>query len=254
VLGCLVLAGQLAALEHNWAALPRVLLANLLLNAALTRPVGTTAGVLLAAALLSALSVPIPRRSPTPACGARVRAATVAVAHLALTGFSPTHRIQIKALLDHPGSTLLRIGTALGLAIATALLIRIFAFDARSLPATIIGMAGIAVILSGLYRTLQSAHGPMQAYLAALPLGRQYWAIRDTLFVMSLGIMPLSVLLLPLLTHGVLPWLTLVFLVVAYQPLLALLRLPVLFGGRQAVLTGLIMATTWSGAAMAAIR
>lgn len=43
-------------------------------------------------------------------------------------------------------------------------------------------------------------------------------------------------------------------LFVAYQVLIALLRLPLIFGGRQAVLLSLILAGTWSGAAMAAIQ
>ena len=111
----------------------------------------------------------------------------------------------------------------------------------------------MALILSGIYRTLQSVHAPTQFYIAALPLSKGYWTIRDIFFVMLLGLAPLGILLLPLLVHGVSPVLTMVALAVAYQALLALLRLPLLWSGRQAMLLGVILTGTWSGVAMAAI-
>jgi hypothetical protein len=164
-------------------------------------------------------------------------------------------RIQFKALLiNHQSSTVLRMGMALGIAVAADLLIRIFEFDARSLPTAIIAMAAMALILGSIYRTLQSVHLPMRHYLAALPLAPHYWAIHDSLFVMLLGMFPLGFLFLPLFIYGVSSLLTLTALAFAYQTLLVLLRLPLLLGGRQAALLGFLMASAWTGAAIAAIQ
>lgn len=42
-------------------------------------------------------------------------------------------------------------------------------------------------------------------------------------------------------------------LTLAYFALLALLRFPLIYGGRQAVLLGVLLASAWSGVAMAAV-
>lgn len=256
VLLSLVLVMQLAALEKNAVALPGILLADLLLSASLTLPVSVVSWLLLALALASAVSLPFLRWPSKISLDSILHPSTAQPLSMRprFGWLSPALRIQVKALLvKHPVSSALRMSVVLVLAVGADLLIRIFQFDARTLPTAIIAMAAIALILSGIYRTLQSTHAPMRSYLAALPLGRRYWGIRDTLFVILLGAVPLGILLLPLLVYRVSTILTLVALALAYQGLLALLRLPLLFGGRQAVLLGVILAGTWSGAAIAAI-
>ncbi|MHB8237251.1 MAG: hypothetical protein ACYDDD_07290, partial [Acidithiobacillus ferrivorans] len=106
----------------------------------------------------------------------------------------------------------------------------------------------------GLYRILQSAHRPVQPYLHALPLPKRFWALQDTAFVAAFGALPLAVLLAPMFIHLHASVDTTLALVLAYFVLLALLRLPLVHGGRQAVLLGVILAGTWSGAAMAVVR
>ena len=254
-LGILLLVTQLAALEKNVAALPGILLADGLLGTALTLHGGLTTGILLALAPACVLSFTLAgQTSRWPWLSAtRAPRPQTDLMHSA-NWVSPALRIQSKAIfVDHSGATVLRMGAALTLAVMTILLIRVFQFDGRSLPTAIVAMALTAMILSGFHRTLRSIHAPMQAFLSALPLGRHYWAIRDTLFIAGLGMLPLGVLLSPLLTHGMMPLPTLIFLILAYQALLSLLRLPLVWGGRHAVLFSVLLAGTWSSAAMAAI-
>ena len=256
ILLILVLVTQLAALEKNTAALPGILLAVLLLGISLTFPDSSLAWLLLPLVPFSAMAFLMPRRTGKIR---RISMPFTAMAqldrrHRQRLGIPPSLHIQLKTLfIDSPSSTILRISLAFGVALIVNLLIRIFEFDYRSLPAAIIAMAIIAMIISGIYRTLHAAHTPMQSYLAALPLGFYYWAIRDTFFVALLGTVPLAALLLPFLNHGGSSTFTIAALVVAYLLLLGLLRLPLLFGGRQAVLLSLILAASWSAAAMAAI-
>lgn len=254
-LGLLVLVAQLAALEKNVAALLGILLADGLLSAALTLPGGLDIGLLLVLAPASAVSFTLAgRTSRWPWLSANITPRPQTEFLRSAKWISPSLRIQSKAIFaDHSGGTILRMSAALAIAVMATFLIRIFQFDGRSLPTSIIAMALIAMILSGFHRTLRSTHAPMQAFLSALPLGRHYWAIRDTLFIAGLGVPPLAVLLPPLLMHGILSLRTLMFLILAYQALLALLRLPLVLGGRHTVLFSALLAGTWSSAAMAAI-
>lgn len=190
VLLVLILITQLAALEKNWTALPGILAANLLFSISLTLADGIAAWLLLPLATLSAVSF-LSLRWPdkiSMISASRTTAAQMHYMRPRLHWVSPVLRIQLKAMsIAYPGSTALRISMALGVAVIANLFIQIFEFDNRSLPTAIIAMAAMAMILSGTYRTLHSMHMPMRSYLAALPLGRHYWAIRDTLFVILLG-------------------------------------------------------------------
>ena len=155
--------------------------------------------------------------------------------------------------LQHTGSTAVRMVMAMALVLGADVLMQVFAFDTRALPTAILAMASIALIISGLYRVLRSAHLPVQPYLRALPLPRHFWAAQDTALVVALGAVPLAVLLVPLGLHRGSADLTLPALTLAYFALLALLRFPLVYGGRQAVFLGVILASTWSGVAMAAV-
>ncbi|MHB1667093.1 MAG: hypothetical protein ACYCSR_09155 [Thiomonas sp.] len=293
VLASLVLLAQLAMLERHPAAVLTIGVADGVLSWCLTRPADAAGWFALGACVLfgaSFLRVPpglfkalrqarmrrasagrknrllkeTPGRQPPESTGLRaVQACAGRLGAAALSPWGaqqffrllpPARRIQMQALwLQHAGSTALRMVAAMALVLGADVLMQVFAFDTRALPTAILAMAAVALIISGLYRMLRSAHLPVQPYLRALPLPRRFWAVQDTAFVVALGAVPLAVLLVPLGLHRGSAVMTLLVLALAYFALLALLRFPLVYGGRQAVLLGVILASTWSGVAMAAV-
>lgn len=254
----LVLLAELAVLERQLAALLTFGLADALLSWGLSRPVDPASWLALSGAVLIGASFLV-LRHPLQAnlqTWIRRRVTQLLLGERRLFSFlPPASRIQAQALwVRHPGGTVLRTASVLALALAADWLMQKFAFDARALPTAILGMAAIALIASGLYRILQSAHRPVQPYLHALPLPKRFWVLQDTAFVAAFGALPLAVLLAPMFIYLNASVDTTLALVLAYFVLLALLRLPLVHGGRQAVLLGVILAGTWSGAAMAVVR
>jgi hypothetical protein len=162
-------------------------------------------------------------------------------------------KIQWQILSARPLASAARLSLALALALGTDRLINIFGFDARAIPTLTAALALTALILSGLYRTLRDAHAPTRTFLASLPVSRHYWAWRDTLLVMLLGLAPLAILLPSADFHRLIPGLALLGLAGAYLVLVASLRLPLLFGGGLSVMLGFLLATGWAGATMAAV-
>ncbi|MHB8117091.1 MAG: hypothetical protein ACYDC7_02920 [Acidithiobacillus ferrivorans] len=254
----LVLLAELAELERQLAALLTFGLADALLSWSLSRPVDPASWLALSGALLMGASFLVLRHPLQASLQTWVRRRVTQSLPGGRRLFSflpPAWRIQAQALwVRHPGGTVLRTVSVFALALAVDWLMQKFAFDARALPTAILGMAAVALIASGLYRILQSAHRPVQPYLHALPLPKRFWALQDTAFVAAFGTLPLAVLLIPIFIHLNASVDTTLALVLAYFVLLALLRLPLVHGGRQAVLLGVILAGTWSGAAMAVVR
>ena len=250
----LVLLAELAVLERQLGALLIFGLADALLSWSLSRPDDPASWLALSGALLIGASFLVLRHPLQTWVRRRVSPSLPGGPRL-FSFLSPVWRIQAQALwVRHPGGTALRTASIFALALAADWLMQKFAFDARALPTAILGMAAIALIASGLYRILQSAHRPVQPYLHALPLPKRFWALQDTAFVAAFGALPLAILLAPIFISLNASVDTTLALVLAYFVLLALLRLPLVHGGRQAVLLGVILAGTWSGAAMAVVR
>lgn len=246
----LVLLIQLAAFERQRAAFWSLALADILLSWSLSRPVDSASWLALCATLVSASLSLLPYKkigAPT----SRQRNPQSIAANL-WARLPPDWRIQAKALwLHHPASSATRMGATIAVAAMTVGLMNAFNFDGRTLPAAILAMGLIALIVSGLYRVLQTLHLPMQHYLSGLPLHKNFWVARDTASVLLFGAVPLVILLIPMRGHAdIKPVLA---LILAYWGLLALLRLPLVYGGKQAMLFSVMLAGTWSGAAMAAI-
>jgi hypothetical protein len=166
---------------------------------------------------------------------------------------APTLLIQCKTVAERPAQNILRFGTAIALALGADRLMAIFHFDGRALPTAILAMAAISLLLAGFYRMLDDARSVMASYLAALPLPSHYWPVRDTKFVLLLNGVPLVILLSPQIMRGLLSLLIIFGLAMTYQVLLALLRWPVIHGGRRSLLYGVLLTALWSGAAIAAV-
>lgn len=165
----------------------------------------------------------------------------------------PMLRTSFGALAERPLATAARIGMAWLIVLGAAILALALGFDARALPVAVVALALVAVMLAGLYRTLHEARRPMAAWLATLPLGPWHAAIHDTFAVLSFAMPPALGLLV---WFGVLDpvalW-PLLAIAAAYCGLVALLRQPVVRGGRLgAVLTALI-AAGWAGSAIAMV-
>ncbi|OIQ84145.1 hypothetical protein GALL_340350 [mine drainage metagenome] len=257
-LASLVLLAQLAVLERHPAAVPAIGLADGVLSWGLTRPAGAAGWLALGACVLFGVSfLLVPPGLFKALRQAILRCASAGRKNRLRQFFRflpPARRMQMQVLgLQHAGSTALRMVMAMGLVLGADMLMQIFAYDTRALPTAILAMAAVALIISGLYRVLRSAHLPVLPYLHALPLPRRFWATQDTGLVVALGAVPLAVLLIPLGLHRGSAALTLLALTLAYFALLALLRFPLIYGGRQAVLLGGILASAWSGVAMAAV-
>lgn len=244
---------QLAAFERKRTAFMVLVLADLLLSWSLSHPVDAASWVALCAALACAASILLPYKpfsSLFPK--ARPRESQV-IEPVLLARLAPSWRIQAKALwAHHPASSAMRMGIAIVLAIVADGLMSIFMFDERTLPTAILCMGAIALVVSGIYRLLKTIHFPMQHYLASLPLHKHFWIWRDTASVLLFGSVPLIILLVPMLEHAAMA--TVLAIVTAYFGLLALLRLPLTYGGRQTLLLSVIMVGAWSGVAMAAIH
>ncbi|OIQ76204.1 hypothetical protein GALL_421170 [mine drainage metagenome] len=258
VLAGLVLLAQLAALERHVAAGLAIGLADAVLGWSLGRPVDAASWLALGGALVIGMFFFLRGRPFRTISLASTRRRPAGRAHRPglrlLQWLPPAWRIQAQALwVQHPGSTALRGAIVFTLALGADGLMQVFAFDSRALPTAILAMATIALITSGLYRILQAAHRSARPYLDALPLRRHFWSIQDTAFVGMFGAAPLVVLLIPLFIHLESAVTSVLALALSYFTLLGLLRLPLVYGGRQAILLGVILASTWSGAAMAAV-
>jgi len=166
---------------------------------------------------------------------------------------APALLIQCKAIAERPAQTILRFGAAIALALGADRLMAIFQFDGRAILTAILAMAATSLLLAGFYRMLVDARSAMAGYQAALPLPSHYWPVRDTKFVLLLNGVPLVILLSPQIMCGLLSLLIVFGLAVAYQVLLALLRWPVIHGGRRSLIYSVLLTAIWSGAAIAAV-
>jgi len=164
----------------------------------------------------------------------------------------PWLSVQFQALSERPGASLLRVGIAFAIGVAADRLIVAFAFDARSVPMSIVAADLICLVLSGFYRGLLDAHRGAGRFLAALPLPPNYWTVRDVAFVATSAAPPLAIGWFRLFSLGLLSPQMLLLLVLACAGLIALLRIPLTRGGRLGSLAAAVIAALWAGAAIAA--
>ncbi|PXW56343.1 hypothetical protein C7450_10892 [Chelatococcus asaccharovorans] len=247
----LFLSAQLALLERNTAAMMAALAANIPLALSLTVNGWPLQWVLLFAA--PALAVAGFTESRLTASIKSIKAPRKLRSNSLALKTPIALRIQLKALVETPIGSVLRICAALGMAAFADFLLQAFDYDSRSATTVVVAMAFVAIFLSGFYRALRMAHMTMALYSATLPLRARFWAICDTLLVCLLGLPPLAILLLPAIIHKVAAVPVLTALSAAFLALLAAIRLPVVFGGRRAVLYLVFLTTAWSGAAIAAV-
>jgi hypothetical protein len=253
LLGLAAIAQQ-AILTRRYILLPGVILGNGALVAGLAAPVHIARWLLPVAAIVGAVvGMLAAERFERAGGGERLGWQAVGTGLRILARRAPALLIQCKAIAERPAQTILRLGVAIALALGADRLMAIFHFDGRALPTAILAMAATSLLLAGFYRMLADARSAMAGYLAALPLPPNYWSVRDTKFVLLLNGVPLVILLSPQIMRGLLSLLIVFGLAVAYQVLLALLRWPVIHGGRRGLIYSVLLTGLWSGAAIAAV-
>jgi hypothetical protein len=166
---------------------------------------------------------------------------------------SPPTRIRLGALVELPLPAITRIAAALGFAGLAGAFAAAVHFDARALPAAIVGLALAALVLAGLFRLLRDTHRPMAAFLATLPLPRWHLAAGDLRLVLTIGLVPPLMLLVWFGVLDAAVLLPLLAVTIAYLGLLALLRLPALWGGRLGAMLAAFIAAGWAGSAIAMV-
>jgi hypothetical protein len=165
----------------------------------------------------------------------------------------PTLRVQMKALGERPIMVGLTVLAAVGLAEGIDALISVFAYDARSVPVAIGGMAAIALMSSGLSRHLRNMHQPVEAFLSTLPLRHGFWPVRDVVLVALFSFPPVGLLLFSLARHGLASLSIVVALSASYAVLLAALRATLVMRGRFSVLSSVALAVLWASSAIAEV-
>ncbi|SBP87583.1 hypothetical protein [Thiomonas delicata] len=243
----LALLLQLTVVERRWFGVIPVLMATLLLSQALEVSTPPQQGIM----FLGALGLGLSTLAPFPRHSTRWRTNKRPLAPQLLRVLPPDVRIQCKALLAQP-VTLLRVASQLGIVVGANALCVAFGFDSRALPTIALALAVLALISAGWYRTLRDAHARVSTYLNALPLPRHSWFVRDTRFLVILGTVPATVVLVPLYLRASDARAPALPLLLAYWGLIVALRWPLLRGGRQATLLAALTAGAWSAAAVAA--
>jgi hypothetical protein len=248
----LALAAQLAALERKYATWAVVVVANLFLAGglgAIDAP-GMQLALLLVAGLAGCalIWVPLPRPHSSWRRGWPRRAAPLLAMLLELCDrMHPALLIALSILYRQRRSEALgKMMAALCVAGAAVGLMALWDYDARAFPLALMAQAAIALLISGLYRSLHMAHLGAAAYCAALPLAHQWWRRYDTQLVVALA---LPFMLTPVafaLYYHAAPAVSLLLGTASNAVLLAALRLPQVHAERHAVIMSAVGAALWT--------
>ena len=240
---------QLAVLGRRpMTALP-ILLGDLWLSWAFAQGPPILCWVLLSASVAAGLWILC--RAPSSRPIFPTRSWNPSSASLPWSVLSPAWRIQRKALTSQSASYV-RTLALIAVVVGTHVLLADFGFDGRTWPTVAFSLAILGLAHSGWYRTLHDAHASGFSYFKALPLSDRFWRRRDIVFMAVIGAIPACAILGDVLLHRPSQFLAPVSLLLGYWLLLVALRIPVLHGGKQTVLSAVLVAAAWSAIAIAA--
>lgn len=244
----LFLATQLAVLDRSyafWIMLP----ANLLLASALgisaLQPkiiLMSVLCVIATAAILGQLPLlPVKRFN-------RLRNAIgIQLASRFWDRLHPALQISIGILFRQHYSEMLSKGVSSVLILAASIgLMEAWNYDYRSLPLTLIALAGIALSVSGLYRGMHLTHLASGQFTSALPLPLWWWRWFDVITVLSFGLCFAVALNSILVSHHGASLSSMVISLAAFALLLYLLRFPQLQAERHSVLCSSLITGVWT--------
>lgn len=158
---------------------------------------------------------------------------------------SPLSKLQIGIVRDRPAAAFGRYLMMGAVTTSTCFLLRLWNFDTRVVPLTLIAQAAIALIAATTYRDLRAAHLRAAHFMRSLPIAPTMQARADILTVATLALPFASVAPLLLVSHGVASLTTAGALLSSGVPLIALLYLPQRYAIRQSVVLGVILASIW---------
>jgi Family of unknown function (DUF6136) len=244
----ITLGWQLTVLSRSTRnALPLVV-ANIVLVSGLQTDHAVRPALLVIALLLAAFAV---ARTPT-ASALRpewLDAITRQVARVARVrvglGLPSAAKLQIGIVGHHAASAFGRCLTMGSVTATTCFLLRLWEFDARVVPLTLISQAVIALIAGTTYRDLRAAHLRAAHFMRSLPLTEAAHARADVLTVATLALPFAAVAPLILVAQGLLSLWEASTILLSGAPLLALLRLPQRYAPRESVLLGAMLAAAW---------
>jgi hypothetical protein len=251
----LALATQLAVLERRHAAWAGVAAGSLLLAAGSGTPFLPAAGPLVGAVtgftlafgpwrrpqrLLVQLNIPM---LGWPASLLRKLAGRHA----------PALQVSLAILYrERRDETLTKALVAAAIAAAALGMVTLFDGDGRSFATVLVAQALVALTAGGMFRGLQTAHRAGIEFTGALPLVRNWHRRFDRAAVLAFALPFLAGLAALAMAAGV-PALRALAGVVSYAMLLCVLRAPVLFSERHAVVLATVLTGCWCAATVACL-
>lgn len=244
----ITLGWQLTVLSRSMGNAVPLVAANVILVAGLQTDGTIRPALLVIPLLLAALAIaytPTASASRSGWLGDLSRRVTDSVCARVGIGLSPVAKLQIGIVWDRAAGA---FGRYLMMSSATAsacFLLRLWDFDARAVPLTLILQAAIALIAATTYRDLRAAHLRATHFMQSLPITTAVQARADILTVAVLALPFALIAPLLLVAHGVLSLWSAVAFLCSGGPLLALLYLPQRYASRQSVLLGAMLAAIW---------
>ncbi|NVN05489.1 hypothetical protein HW509_07760 [Asaia spathodeae] len=162
-----------------------------------------------------------------------------------LARLSPVLRVQLRSWLE-PGSGVgVLLVIALLLPIGLWVLLSVFAYDGRSIPVMIIGMAVVSQCSLAPFVALDTAHRRGKAFIATLPLSRSFWIRRDLALVLTVFAPSAFVFVLPLCLHALVSPVALIVIVVSYGLLLVVMRSSLRIDTRWRPMASVALSILW---------
>ena len=127
-------------------------------------------------------------------------------------------------------------------------LVRIFDGDARSFPTVLMAQGLVALVVSGMFRSLDLTHCASAAYTAALPLAPRWWRMFDLAAVVAFCLPFFVVLAAAAWCAGAATPVRGIAAIIAASLLLCALSLPQRYTERHAVVLGTVMTGLWIAA------
>lgn len=160
-------------------------------------------------------------------------------------GLSPLTKLQIGIVRDRAAAAFGRYLTMGSVTTSTCFLLKLWGYDARVVPLTLMSQAAIALIAAAAYRDLRSAHLRAAHFTLSLPMASMTLVRADMLTVAMLALPFASIGPLLLVAHGALTAWTAGALLLSGAPLVAALYLPQRYALRQSVVLGVMLAAMW---------
>ncbi|WP_321856321.1 hypothetical protein [Burkholderia cenocepacia] len=248
----ITLGWQLAALSRNVRNGTPLVVANFILIGALQTGSAVRTTLLVASLIIAAFALvhtPAASSSHAKQFGTTWRRLAGRMSVNAGGRLPAFVKLQLGILGFHFAGTVSRYVVMGAVAVSTCYVARLWNFDTRVVPLTLIAQAVIALIAAATYRDLRASHVRAAHFVRSLPLRAIVQVRADVLTVAVIALPFAAAAPLLLVVHGVLSVHVAVAIVLAGAPLLALLRLPQRYAPRESVLLGAILAVVWIVAA-----